>query len=247
MSKSNLNPAMSMPEWLEMYNNQLPDRSFLKGTGLEDARAFEKVGGNEGDSGQALAFANAETQTNINKLADFRVSEIQGDSANTYHKITRPEGKSQVVKVPRAKESTFEKFMFSGAPIALLAGPIGGALGLTGAAAAAAGGAITGGALGAYQGDGKLKNIVRGAVSGGVGGATAMIPGIASLGAVGQGAVAGGVRSLVNGGNSRDALMAALTGAASGGLGRGGLNVNPLVRQLAISQLRAQLMPPRRG
>jgi hypothetical protein len=206
-----------------------------------------RVGGNEGDSGQALAFANPETQTNLNKLADYRVSEINGDSDNTYHKITRPDGKSQVVKLPRGKESAFEKFMFSGAPIALLAGPIGGALGLTGAAAAAAGGAITGGAIGAVNSNGNLGAMLRGAASGGIGGATAMIPGISSLGAAGQGAVAGGVRSLVGGGNSRDALMAALTGAASGGLGKGGANVNPLVRQLAVAQLRSRLMPRRRG
>jgi hypothetical protein len=240
--------TQSLSDWLAAYGQTkaLDDRSWLKGTGLDSPDAFNQARTfHSDDSGLApdAGFSEA-TQQALKRVANYSVSPIGETSDRSFFAVKSPDGKTKQVSLQKAKDDLLAKVMYSGAPIALMAGPIGAAMGLTGAAAAAAGGAITGGIQGFMASEGNLKNTLRGAAAGGIGGATAMIPGISSLGSVGQGAVSGGLRSLLTGGNSRETLLSALMGGISGGAAK----VNPLVRQVAIAQLRAKLMPtPRRG
>jgi len=211
------------------------DRGFLKGSGLEDPAMLQQVQVG-GDNATGPTFANPDAEKLLAKYKDVRVKQVGEDSDYSYYSISRPDGKTQQTKLKKDKDSALDSFLFSGGPMMLMAGPLGAAMGLSGAAATAAGGAILGGGLGFTNSGGKLSGAVKGAVAGGGTGALTMLPGVSSLSPVAQQAAVGGLRGLLTSGDPKQAILGALLGSVSGGMNTAGLT-NPLLKQLVMTQL----------
>lgn len=203
----------SLADFLNQWGaNSALDRSFLKPYGLDNPDVWSVREDREGPS----TWENPATIEKINSLRDYQISPTGEANGRRNYAITGPNGETQTTSLGLSPDTAFDKFMYSGAPIAMMAGgPLAAAFGPMAA------GAIVGGGLGAVQegGDLDLGDIFKGAAIGGIGGGLTQlglpsaiskpISNLVGNAFGGAGAAAGGLASLI-GGN-----MASETGGAT--------------------------------
>ena len=132
--------------------------------------------------------------------------------------IVAPDGRSQVINW-QDKESGFDKLMYTAIPLVIsgmAGGAFSGALGLTGAGGAAASGAVGSGLNTAVQG-GKLSDILKSAVTGGLGGGLTGGLTSAGLNPLAARAVSSLTTGAITGKDPRQSLLSAIIGGVNTG------------------------------
>lgn len=220
------------------------DTSFLKGTdlaGLDLSKAQRSDAYVTNESGAtSQPGLDPSLEAKLAPYRQYKVTKVGETSDKVYWGVMSPDGKRVTTSSAKDKENTFDKIMQSGAPMALLAGPLGfsaglgGALGLSGAAASAAGGALINTAFSALNGTNPLRGIASAFVPAGL----SAIPGFSGLPSLAQGAIGGGLSAAVGSkGDPRSALLGALLGGATPGMNAAGIT-SPVAQTLLKAFIR---------
>ncbi len=209
----------SLSDWLQTYNGAIEDRSWLKGSGLEDPGAFGivhqqgPVGGEDAGSGDNRF--KESTHQALKKIEGYKVKQIGTTSDRTFYQVLSPDGKKKQVAIKNDKENALQSFMYAGGPLLMAAPALGAAIGTGLGVSAAAGTALANVGITTALGN---KPNARSLLASAVPMITGVIPGLSSLAGTATGAavnsgISGAIRSK---GDITQTLLSALSGGAGG-------------------------------